>query len=829
MADRRANVLIVDDHPENLLTLEAVLEPLGQNLVRASSGEEALQRLLKDDFALILLDVQMPGLDGFETAEYIKRREKTRHIPIIFLTAISKDAEQVFRGYAAGAVDYVFKPFDPLVLRSKVSVFLDLDAKTRALRESEERFRAAFAHAPIGKALVTPEGRISQVNRSLCQLLDRTDQELVGQPIEEVVHRRERSAHREALRGLLEGEAGGHRLETRFVRRDGVPVSVVESLSLVRDAEGRPQNFIVQAEDVTERLRAERERVERLQEQAARAEAEARIETIRKLQTVTDAALSHLELSELCRELLACISKIMTVDSAAVLLLEPDEDVLTVRAAIGSEDEVGRVRVRIGEHFAGRVAAERRPILIPDASRSDVRPSLRRTGVRSLLGVPLLLEDRLLGVLHVGTLEARKFTEDEIGLLRLIAERAALAIEHSRLYEREQGIVETLQRSLLPERLPRLPGLTMAARYLPGGEGMQIGGDWYDAILLDEGRLGVAMGDVVGHGLGAASLMGQLRNALRAYAVEGHSPAGVVARLDRLMETLEHGRMATLLYLEVNPDGARVRFSCAGHPPPLVRGPDGSVTYLEGARSLPLGVTADEPREEEAAELEPGSTLVLYTDGLVEDRERPIDDGLRRLSRAAAEGSPDPEQLCEQLVERLLEGREARDDVAVLAFQTTPIATDRLELELSTDARALSSMRHTLARWLREAGASDAEGREIQFACHEACSNAIEHGFRFREASFDVEALLRDGEVLITVRDSGRWRSPAEGDRGRGLTLMKALMDWVEVESTSSGTTVLMRRELARDGEARTATALRGGAGPDDNGAARADGGARRG
>ncbi|MBA3433774.1 MAG: response regulator, partial [Actinobacteria bacterium] len=133
----RAKLLLVDDRPENLLALEALLEPLGQELVRAESGEEALRHLLRDEFAAILLDVQMPGLDGFETAELIKRRERSRHIPILFLTAISKDAEHVFRGYGAGAVDYLMKPFDPHILRAKVAVFIDLWQKTVEIRRQD--------------------------------------------------------------------------------------------------------------------------------------------------------------------------------------------------------------------------------------------------------------------------------------------------------------------------------------------------------------------------------------------------------------------------------------------------------------------------------------------------------------------------------------------------------------------------------------------------------------------------------------------------------------------------------------------------------------------
>ncbi|MER8067735.1 response regulator [Streptomyces sp. NPDC094034] len=144
---QKAKILLVDDRPENLLALEAILSALDQTLVRASSGEEALKALLTDDFAVILLDVQMPGMDGFETAAHIKRRERTRDIPIIFLTAINHGPHHTFRGYAAGAVDYISKPFDPWVLRAKVSVFVELYMKNCQLKEQAELLRLQLAGA----------------------------------------------------------------------------------------------------------------------------------------------------------------------------------------------------------------------------------------------------------------------------------------------------------------------------------------------------------------------------------------------------------------------------------------------------------------------------------------------------------------------------------------------------------------------------------------------------------------------------------------------------------------------------------------------------------
>src|SRR3954454_11087323 len=206
MADNRATVLLVDDRPENLVALEAVLAPLGCRMVTATSGSAALKRLLDEDFAAILLDVQMPDLDGFETAEYIKRRERTRGIPIIFVTAISKEQHHVFRGYEAGAVDYVFKPYDPVVLRSKVAVFVELWRAGRALRTSEAMGRAAFEYAPIGMARMAADGKILSVNRALLETLGRDVADVAGRTIDEVIHRDDRHADRGERRAMLEGE-----------------------------------------------------------------------------------------------------------------------------------------------------------------------------------------------------------------------------------------------------------------------------------------------------------------------------------------------------------------------------------------------------------------------------------------------------------------------------------------------------------------------------------------------------------------------------------------------------------------------------------------------
>src|SRR5918998_3557032 len=273
-------------------------------------------------------------------------------------------------------------------------------------------------------------------------------------------------------------------------------------------------------------------------------------ERLRDLQRITDAALAYL----LLNELLDRVVEILGVDTSAILLLEDDDNTLVARAAKGLEEEVERgVRIPVGRGFAGRIAATRKPVRIFNLDEYEVvNPLLREKGLRSMLGVPLLVEGSAIGVLHVGTLTQRAFDDEDVDLLQRAGDRAALAIS-SRLAERERALADALQRSLVP-RLPVLPGVEFAGRYLPAAAA-RLGGDWYDVFQLPDGRLGMAIGDVVGHGFHAAAIMGQLRSALRAFALDSASPSTVLERLGRLLRQLEPGRTATLVYLTLDAHG----------------------------------------------------------------------------------------------------------------------------------------------------------------------------------------------------------------------------------------------------------------------------------
>ena len=284
-----------------------------------------------------------------------------------------------------------------------------------------------------------------------------------------------------------------------------------------------------------------------------------------------------------------------------------------------------------GEGFAGRMAVSRAPQVVRGPAAIEGGPVRRE--VESLMGAPLVADGHVQGVLEVGSTDELKFTTGDLDLLQLVADRAARAIEHAQRYARELTVAETLQRSLLPARLPQVPGLGLAARYYPGGE---VGGDWYDVIPLPDDRVMLAVGDVVGHGLGAASLMGQLRNALRALALDGHSPGALLERLDRLVR-LDGEGMATVVCATLSPKLDSMVLASAGHPPPLLVDTSGGTTFVEGHTTTPLGVW-NAQHGEGRVDLAPGSRLLLYTDGLVEDRGSSIDAGLESLRRRPSTG-----------------------------------------------------------------------------------------------------------------------------------------------------------------------------------------------
>jgi sigma-B regulation protein RsbU (phosphoserine phosphatase) len=369
---------------------------------------------------------------------------------------------------------------------------------------------------------------------------------------------------------------------------------------------------------------------------------------LRDIQSITDAELSHLDDHDFLAELLDRVKAVLLADTAAILLRDSASDQLIATAAAGLEEEVRQgVRIPVGKGFAGRIAAERRPVILDRVDHTTVlNPILLAKGIQSLLGVPLMASGKVIGVLHVGALTSRKFTSADAELLRLAAAQAAAAVQS--LMNRDARVaVAALQRGLAPSALPALSGADMAARYV-AGKGV-VGGDWYDVFTLPFGELCVVIGDVTGSGLHAAVIMGRMRSALRAYAVDSRDPAEILRRLDRTMQYFEPDTLATVLCAVFDPALDRVHISLAGHFPPVIATPGQPATTVK---------------------VPPGAVLCFYTDGLIERPDQPIDHGLARLCQAVT--AQPPELACAAVMGALVGREPARDDIALLVFQRQP-------------------------------------------------------------------------------------------------------------------------------------------------------------
>ncbi len=475
-------------------------------------------------------------------------------------------------------------------------------------------------------------------------------------------------------------------------RRDGTAFWNQVTISPVTDGAGEVVNFVGVQNDVTERVMVEQER------RAALAEAEQSRGQLRLLAEATTQMTGALDVADACARLARIVVPELA-DVAAVDLLEPSGPGPTRRVAVAAREpgdeallrELGAAR-RYEPGPAsdtGTVLDGGAPVLIPelpelggqrypdDPAAAAVYARLR---LRSAMVVPVRARGRVLGALTLLTQHpyGRRYGPRDLHLAADLAGRAGLTIDNARLYELDHAAAVTLQRSLLPA-VPEVAGLQVAARYLVGVDGNQVGGDWYDVLPLPDGAVGIAVGDVVGHDLRAAAAMGQLRGVVRSYAWDGGRPGTVLDRCDQLVQGLEMAAMATAVYARLeppDPDGTRLlRYANAGHPTPLLLTPDGELVRLDAHHSamigvLPPGGVRSRPGRG-AAELRcaPGSLLLLYTDGLTDVAGDDPDERTALLERtfAAAAGS-DAEAVVERVLAACLPER-LRDDVALLAVR----------------------------------------------------------------------------------------------------------------------------------------------------------------
>ncbi len=546
------------------------------------------------------------------------------------------------------------------------------EAAAAEIKRSEERYRSLVQGGAQVVWVASPDGAMTEDSPEWRKITGQSAAEFTGYGWLNSIHPEDRERVERDWRECIRT---GRFLDDRYrIRTKGGSYRHYDVRAVPIERDGKIAEWVGASTDVTSQREAEEMRG-RLTEQLSAAA----LRTAR-LQQATSMLAEALTVEQVVEVITEVGRTAIGALRSAVALLEPDG----IRLRVVNDDlrnapdyPAGFQLTLESPSVMTKAIATRRPVLVedPDDLRRQFEGELEidpervaRSDERSWVGLPLLAAGAPLGALRFSFGRPRKITEEERVFLEALAGQCSLAVERAGLYEREHTTAETLQRSLLPDQLPSVPGLVLEARYRPA-KNMEIGGDWYDAFRLADQRLAVAVGDVMGKGLTAAAGMGRVRNALRALALTDPRPAAVLGGLDRLFSATEQDeQVTTVAYLVIDPETGEGVLGNAGHLPALVLEAGCAPRFCEVEEGTPLGVPS--PRKQRKFSLHPGSTAVFYSDGLVENRNRGLDAGLEELAAVAARADEDllarPERLLEYLVERMLAGHEQDDDVTVL-------------------------------------------------------------------------------------------------------------------------------------------------------------------
>ncbi len=752
-----ARVLVVDDNPDMRAYLARILRPYW-NVQVASDGVEALEVITRHRPDLVLTDVMMPRLDGFGLLSAVRSNPVTATVPIVFLSARAGE-ESAIEGLEAGADDYLVKPFSGLELLARVRSNLEL----AALRNHESAWRGALIESLYDAVVVLDRnGTLIEANGAFEELLGYPRAALPYPPPFPWIYDPETDP--EAARAAIDGHqrliSDGRLVATFPLRhREGRRVEVAVAANAV--GEGDDRRYVVALHDVTvEVAAAERD--------AALARLGIGLAEAGDVRQVYEAGLTELT---------------QVFDASAALIVEAGQAGLTIVASSRDDadlaPDLGEVMREAGRDVTAVMGweSDRRSVR---GLAAQLDPGRGRRAVWLDLGTP------------------RPLRGDERALFAVLCGYFGQAVARAELYEDHRTVATTLQRSILgPTEVPA----SMAVRYLPAVQPLEVGGDWYDVIDLGGDHLAVVVGDCTGRGLNAAATMGQMRSACRALLLQSESPAEVVAGLDAFAERLPSAMCTTVFCGVIHQPSGTFRYTSAGHLPALVVNPDGSGLELGRGQGVPLGFSSGAERPEATCCLAPGSTLVMYTDGLVERRSESLDTGIERLRtslvRAMAE---EPEQVVDDLLADMVPGRMQEDDIAVLLYRRPAAAEsgDRFSVAVRSDPAELSAFRRGLRDWLECRGVEESQVNEVLIACGEACANAIEHAYSFQpDQLVEVDASLVETTLTLTVADHGKWKEGSGGEnRGRGLAIMRALADEVAVERGGGGTVVRMVKQV---------------------------------
>ena len=760
-AGKQARVLVADDNADMREYLARLLHTAGYGVDAVCDGEQALQAIRADPPSLVVSDVMMQRMDGLQLVAALREDPRTASIPVLLLSARAGQ-EASIEGLQAGADDYLVKPFAAAELLARARANIEL----ARLRNHHALWRTALVESLQEAFFVCDQdGAVIQFNTAFSDILGYGTE---GLPYPAVAPwfpdaDTDPDAHRQVMEAFATFVDGSRRSFTiPLTHRDGHRLWVTTNFSHVDDPDTGERVIVGAFRDVT----AEHYTV---QGQMALA---ALNQQLVQADTVDDAV--HAAAEELRR-----LWQARRVLAVAFQTQGAANDVDPTSASGAAE------LVCIGEpaqwadlppatwNTINTLAAG--DLLIPD------------TGEAGRAGIALEHPHGVL-VIWIELAEHRPFNPEDQTLLTLLASRLSHGLQRVHQLDQQRETALVLQHAILgPAQLPN----GFAVRYQPATRPLQVGGDWYDVLNLDDGRIALVVGDCVGHGLAAATIMGQLRSACRALLLEHPSPAAALAGLDRFAERLPDAPCTTAFCAVLDPSTGELIYSSAGHPPPVLVEADGTVRMLSDGRSLPLGLLVDRPRSQADATLPARATLLLYTDGLVERRRQPLEQGIARAAGVVQDGGATSlEDLATALMSSLAPSGGYQDDVALLLYrQPAP-----LDLEIPAYVSQLAGTRAALRDWLTKAAVRPTQIQDILVAAGEAVANAIEHGHRHSAGgTVNMRAAVLVDQVQLTIVDTGSWKPPApirDTRRGRGITLMRGLMQDVVIQPGVGGTTV---------------------------------------
>ncbi len=758
--DGRVRVLIADDNADMREYLTNLLRTSGYQVSAVVDGLQALDAIRGQAPDLVITDVMMPGLDGLQLLAALRKDPRTAALPVLLLSARAGQ-EASIEGLRAGADDYLVKPFAAADLLARVRANVEL----ARLRNHHARWRTALVDSLQEGFLVCDEhGTVIEVNTAFEEMLGYGPE---GLPYP-AVHpwwpdaETDPEAHRlveAAFAGPLDQSHGAFTIPV--THRDGHRVWVAVNFNYAKDPETARRVMVGTFRDVT----AEHYAVQR---QSALAALNQQLAQAESLDDALRGAVEEFRHVWQARRVTAVMfSGAVTAESVAPEVM-----------CVG--DEAG---------WAELSARQRE--LIESVRDADLLTTV--TGDAGTAGIALQHPRGVL-VIWVELSEQRPFTAKDHTLLTVLAGRLGQGLQRVYQLDEQRETAVALQHAMLgPVNMPA----GFAVRYHPASRPLEVGGDWYDVVDLDDGRFAIIVGDCVGHGLGAATVMGQLRSACRALFLEQSAPSAVLAGMDRFAARLVGARCTTAFCAVLTLDTGELVYSSAGHPPPIMVQADGTITMLEGGRGLPLALRQGRLRPEVRMTMPARSTLLLYTDGLIERRGTSMDDGIARAADLVRDSrSCALDDVADDLMSGLEPGGGYPDDVAVLLYrQPAPLAKD-----FAADASQLAPSRDALRSWLSQAGVEAGQIQDVLIATGEAVANAIEHGHRDRpEGIVSLRATAVGDRLQVTVTDTGRWKMPpavADVSRGRGMILMRGLMEDLAIHTDDVGTTVRLHTRI---------------------------------